>query len=486
MDNVGHFLPELLLSGLLLVVLMQDLVLRGKGRKSLAWVTGLGFVGVAASLLLQWGKFPDGLLFEGMLQVNALTTFFKLIVLLGAGVAVWHTEASLHKRSEYEGSGEYYQLLISVVLGSLLMVSATHLVSLFVALELVSIPSYALVLFAGDKRSKEAGMKYILFGLFAAALMLYGMSFVYGITGGLDYASILEYFEQNALQCSTLLSFALLAVAAGALFKISAAPMHVWTPDVYEGSPMPVVSFYSIAPKVAGLMALMMLVQTSSSVIFFEKITWTSVLALVALVSIVVGNFTALLQKNAKRMLAYSSIAHAGFLMIGFIAGNQAGMNGLLYYVLAYVFINMGAFILVDFLSKKTGSDAMESFAGLGKSYPLVGIFIILVMLALIGMPPTSGFMAKLMVFIALWEAYGASGDNLLMILFVVGLANIVISLFFYLKIPYYMYFRQSPQEVGAAGIGWGSQLLLWLLILPIIGMFFFVSFVNGHLAAIS
>jgi len=395
--------------------------------RALAVVVGLVTLGL---LILQWNA-PNGYLFHHLLYLDHKAVFFKIIILLASLFVLLHIQITHAKLP-----AEFYGILIAVVLGLYLMTMAVNGLSIYLSIELVSVGSYLMASLGSNKKSGEGGLKYLLFGAVSSAVMLYGLSFLYGMTGSLDLTSK-EFAMRLAENHSVILLIVGFLTLAGVLFKLSLVPFHLWTPDVYEASPTPVVAFLSTAPKVAALLVLMRLLSALPA--DFQKIT-----AFIALASILVGNLSALWQNDLKRLLAYSGIAQAGFMLVGLVAFNQAGFESTTYYLVVYVLMNLTAFLLVDLVGN--GQVDLNALVGKGTSLPLLSTCFTIVMLGLVGLPPTAGFTAKLLVFSALWESFQFTNDNWLLALLVVGLLNAVISLFYYLKIPFYLFFRSNIQ----------------------------------------
>ncbi len=347
---------------------------------------------------------------------------------------------------------EWYSLLIAMTLGLFLMTISVNMLSIYLSIELVSICSYLLTALVADRKASEGGIKYLLFGAISSAIMLYGMSLLYGMTGTLDLTAE-SFGTQLAGQDSSVVAVAMMLTLAGLLFKLAGVPFHIWTPDAYEAAPVPVAAFFSVAPKAAGVLVLMRIVTALPLESAFGSVSATVIqtpLAVLALAGILIGNLSALRQTDAKRLLAYSTIAHAGFLLVGVVALNNAGFDAVLFYAGTYVFISLAAFFLIDLLARSNGSDlTISQFAGLGPKQPLLSVALIVVMIALTGLPPTVGFTAKLLSFSALYDTYQQTGNNWLLALFGLGLLNALISLVYYLKIPFLLFFRPavSPTE---------------------------------------
>jgi NADH-quinone oxidoreductase subunit N len=406
----------------------------------------------------------DAFLFGQMLFLDNKAIFFKMIVALVACIMTLHSWTL--KR---QWAGEFYSLMVAIVLGFFLMTLAINLLAIYLSIEVVSIASYLLAALCGNKRSIEASLKYLLFGAVSSAVMLYGMSFIYGITGTLNLSDVAFGEKMGQVLPSIQMVIGIMTLG-GFLFKISAAPFHFWNPDVYEAAPTPVVSFLSVAPKATGLLVLMRLL--SSLPADFQHL-----LMAVVVLSLTIGNFSALTQTNAKRLMAYSSIAQAGFMLVGLIGMSELGVKATTFYAATYIFANMGAFYLFDMLANLKGSHTddiqLEDLKGLGMRYPLVGILLLVCMISLIGLPLTVGFSAKLLVFSALWEHNTGIQSTYLYSLLLFGLLNTAISLFYYLKIPFYLFFRTNDAVQKLPNISVSQIALASLITFPTIWLFF-------------
>jgi NADH-quinone oxidoreductase subunit N len=476
LNNVSDFAPESFLASLFLVIIILDLILRSRSAKIIPWLALSGFL-IALFLVLRQLHGPAQFLFMNMILLDKIAVIFKILFLSAAILTVLFSELSPSFNPGRKGAGEYYAILAAIVLGLNLMAMASNLLMVYLAIEFVSIGSYILTTYNFNKKSAEAGMKYILFGAFSSGIMLYGMSLLYGFTGSLGFDSgvfktALSFVDPIALY------FCLFLISAGILFKISVVPFHIWAPDIYEGAPTPVVAFFSIAPKAAGFALLLKFVSSLAPLDYFGQYSFfdsgylQNCLAVLVLVTLTVGNFSALLQNNAKRMLAYSSIAHAGFILTGVLAFSKSGLTSILFYLPVYLFMNFGAFILVDVLSDLADSEDVRNFKGLGIKFPFIGVIFVLIMIALTGLPPTAGFFAKFFVFSAIWGTYQATGKQIFMIVFLFGLLNNVISLFYYLKIPYYMFFKKGEKNMIKYPSKW-VNILVSLVTIPLLVLFF-------------
>ncbi len=450
-ESAFFVFPEICLLAFLLLILIFDLIFRQKLLWLFTITALLGLFLTTGLLLQQWSltaESSEGLsLFSRMIQLDRLAIYFKILICVSAVFTVlisvnYKSRAgSFHLRS-VKRIGEYYTVLFGLLLGAMLLSMSTHLLIIYLAIELISISSYILTNFNFDERSTEASIKYILYGGVSSGVMLYGMSLLYGLTGTLDMTH--PSFQENiAAAPMILVLFAGLFTLGGFLFKISSAPFHLWAPDVYEGAPTPVVALFSVVPKAAGFVVLMRYTAHFFSQVSFD-FPWQTLLAVIAIITLLLGNFAALWQKNVKRMMAYSSIAHSGFILIGVLSTSSFGMLSVLFYVSVYALMNLAAFLIIIMISRETGSEEISQYRGLGEQYPLIGVLMLIAMISLTGLPPTAGFTAKLFIFSSLWEAYQSSDNLMLLLLLVFGLFNTVVSLFYYLKIPYFMFFKKS------------------------------------------
>jgi NADH-quinone oxidoreductase subunit N len=400
---------------------------------------------------------------RSVLLLDNQAVFYKLVVTVAAFFAILHAWIVIQPRDGLPL--DWLPILLALLLGLYLMTMSVNLLTIYLSIELVSISSYLLTALSANRKASEGGLKYLLFGAVSSAIMLYGMSLLYGLTGTLTLSESVEQLTQND---SFVIYVAGFLTLAGILFKLSLVPFHVWTPDAYEAAPTPVVAFFSVGPKAAALLVLM-------RVLTVFPANFQTPLAVIALASITLGNLSALWQTDAKRMLAYSSIAHAGFLLVGVVAFNETGFEAATFYVATYVFINMAAFLLIDLLAQQRNSSLnIQNFSGLGTTQPLLSAALTAVMIALTGLPPTVGFTAKFLAFSALLEAFQTSGNPWLPALFGIGLLNAVISLFYYLRIPFLLYFRPAPEAYLSDKSPSHPQLILAaVLTIPVLVLFF-------------
>ncbi len=472
LQSFPAFWTEILLVGLLVLLVLLDLIFKRTAGKIIPWVGFAGLIVVASTVFGRQGLIAttSTAFFLGLLRLDGIAISFKYIFLL-AGLLTILISQTGNKLIEKRLPGEFFTLLVAAILGLHLMAMSVNLLSIYLAVELVSISSYILTALLTDRKASEGGLKYLLFGAMSSGVMLYGMSWLYGFTGSLNITEP-DFYQALAQIPAFPLLLTLFLTVAGFLFKIGAAPFHVWTPDAYEAAPLPAVAFFSVAPKAAGLAVLLRLVSPVTSLKPEIVALFVQGLCLIILLTLTIGNFSALWQRNVRRLLAYSSIAHAGFLLIGVAATSLTGTQSLLFYVSAYVFMNFAAFLLVGVAETQTHSQMLSDYQGIGQRLPLFGVAFTVVMLALAGLPPTVGFTAKLFVFSALWETYQTNHQSWLLVVFGVGLLNVAVSLFYYLKIPFLLFFR-SGDELNTIRLGIYEGSLIALMTVLLVVFFF-------------
>lgn len=444
-SSLSFFLPEIVLTVAILLIVIFGLFRKAENEVFCRILTVFVLLAAAAFDINQWlflMPHPQPL-FQNMLLLDHAAVFWKLIFEVAALLTVmmgFKVEGMANKNSEY------YALILAVTLGAHLLAMSNNLLMIFIGIELISISSYILTTFRFNSSATEAGMKYLLFGATASGVMIYGMSWLYAITGTLSFTTV-DFSELLMNGGMIPLVIAGIFVLGGIFFKISVAPMHVWAPDVYSAAPTPVVAFFSVVPKLAGFAILIKWIMVIN--LFGQSpVNWSVVLAIASLVTITIGNFSALWQQNVKRMLAYSSIAHSGFLLVALVAFTPFAMKSLLFYAATFLVMNMATFMLVNRIENNYGLTTMKAYSGFIKVSALTTVLMVILMIALAGLPPTGGFTAKLLIFSALWESYAASGNDWMLYLMIFGLVNTVISLFYYLKIPFYMIFRSSDSVI--------------------------------------
>ncbi|MDJ0659242.1 MAG: NAD(P)H-quinone oxidoreductase subunit N [Crocosphaera sp.] len=437
--NAGTILPEGIVIITLMVVLIGDLI---GGRNARMWLPYGAIAGLLASLLALYTAWdsPSTIGFLGAFNGDNLSIVFRGIIALSTIVTLLMSIRYVEQTGT--SLAEFIAIMLTATLGGMFLSGANELVMIFVSLEMLSISSYLMTGYMKrDPRSNEAALKYLLIGASSSAIFLYGSSLLYGLSGGettLDTisAKILASGDNSSLG----LAIALVFVIAGIAFKISAVPFHQWTPDVYEGSPTPVVAFLSVGSKAAGFALAIRLLVTAFSSIVDE---WHLIFTALAILSMVLGNVVALAQTSMKRMLAYSSIGQAGFVMIGLTAGTDAGYSSMVFYLLVYLFMNLGAFSGVILFSLRTGTDQISEYAGLYQKDPLLTLGLSLCLLSLGGIPPLAGFFGKIYLFWAGWQAelYG---------LVLLALVTSVVSIYYYIRVVKMMVVKE-PHEMSDA-----------------------------------
>ena len=435
--NAGAILPEGIVVITLLTVLIGDLIFGRSAARNLSYIAVGGLLGSIAALVFQWDN-PTPVAFIGAFSSDPLSVVFRAIIVLAAAVTILISISYIEQTGT--ALAEFVMILLTATLGGMLLSGANELVTIFVSLETLSISSYLMTGYMKrDPRSNEAALKYLLIGASSSAVFLYGISLLYGLSGG---ETTLPEIATGIAGANGNLSLGLIVslvfVIAGIAFKISAVPFHQWTPDVYEGSPTPVVAFLSVGSKAAGFALAIRLLVTAFPLVMEE---WHFVFTALAVLSMVLGNIVALAQTSMKRMLAYSSIAQAGFVMIGMVIGTETGYASMVFYLFVYLFMNLGAFTCVILFALRTGTDRISDYAGLYQKDPFLTLALSICLLSLGGIPPLAGFFGKIYIFWAGWKA-GAYGLVLL------ALVTSVISIYYYLRVVKMMVVKE-PNEMS-------------------------------------
>ncbi len=446
-----RFLPEIILTIVATAVMVLESV-TGDGDKT--FLAGLSFAGLTAALFAALAAQTDpGFAFQNMMVVDGFATFFRVLVIAVGMLTVLCSNNYL--RLEGHNCGEYYALVLFSVAGQSIMVSANELIMIFIGLEIASISSYILAGFLrDDKRNNESALKYFLLGSFATAFFLYGVAWIYGMTGATNLTVIREAIAKDPPPAMAVAAAAAMMLV-GFAFKISAVPFQSWAPDVYQGAPAPVSAFMSAGPKAAAF-AIFLRVFTTSFGSVSDR--WEPVVWVVALATMVMGNFAALSQTNIKRLLAYSSIAHAGYVLVAVTTHTEVATSAAMFYLASYAFMNIGAFAVVTHVARK-GEKYVEvaDFAGLGVRQPGTALLLTIFLLSMIGVPLTGGFFAKFYVFKAAIDAH-------LIWLSILGLLNSAVAAYYYLRIIVVMYFHEQPVEGGELlPIAGGLRTALWI-----------------------
>ena len=448
-------LPQILLLILGAVILILDLVMPKQARRNLGWVTA---VGMGLILLLMLPARPDlqpTLSWGSMISHDWLGYTFTMLFIFSAGI----TALFAMDFGELGTRGEFYILMIASTIGMTFMASAADLVMLYLAIESTSIPLYIMAGFLiRDDKSTEAGFKYLLFGAMTSAIMLYGFSLLYGFSGTTSLSQIASSFLQCNISNPALIA-SMLLILVGFGFKISVVPLHFWAPDVYEGAPTPVTGFLSTASKAAGFAVLVRVLM----LVFPNNLgAWGLVLSALAVVTMTLGNLIALTQRNIKRMLAYSSIAHAGYILIGVVTITELGLTGVVYYLIAYLLTNLAAFGIVSAYGRVAGSDEMTAYYGMSRRSPWLALALLVALLSLAGMPPFGGFIAKVLVF-------AAAVNSQMVWLAIVGVLNSIVGVYYYLTVLKYVYLYHSDDDDKPVPITRPYKLALIILVAGIL-----------------
>ena len=469
--NTVHLLsPEIIIVCVAVAVILLDLVVKQK-----ALLAALSVVGLLASLCVSvalWGK-QDNELFNGMIAVDQLAIFFNFLL---CGVAILVILASTDYVSRFSRfQGEYYALLLLSVVGMMFMAASRDLVAIYISLETTSISLYALTAFLKDAKSSEAGLKYLLLGAIASGVLLFGMALIFGVSGQTSLQGIYEAVKGTGLGDNPGLLLGIVLLVAGFGFKIAAVPFHMWVPDVYEGAPTPITAYLSVASKAVGFVVILRVFLGAFGGV--QVADWAMIFAVLAAISMAVGNIIAIQQTNIKRMLGYSSIAQAGYLMVGLAAVSKAtevgdvavfGPTGIIYFISAYAVANLGVFFAVIAITNKINSDEIEGFSGMGKRAPLLSLALTLCLFSLTGLPPAAGFLAKFYLF-------NSAVQHGFAWLVVLGVLNSAISAYYYFRVVKVTWFG-TPESEERVPSSWALRLALFLACVGVLVLFFFPS----------
>ena len=461
--SAAWFRPELVLTSGILLLFLLDLGWKQSRYRVLILTLGaLACIGVAAGCLA-FQPVESRAMFNGMIASDRFATFWKWLFLGAGGLTVL-----IASRSDEFPSlriGVFYALLLSVVLGMFLMASSLDLLMLYLAVELVSLPSYAIAGYKpGDRRAAEASLKYVIYGGVASGIMLFGLSYIYGLTGSTNLTALGVRLENLAVPASAggqaglrvALMVAVIFVLSGIGYKIAAVPWHMWCPDVYEGAPTPFTAFLSVGPKAAGFaLAIRVCYSSLSSGGVSEgfarglaDVPWPAVIGVLSAVTMTLGNFSALHQTNLKRLLAYSSISHAGFALMGLAAASSVGVQSVMIYMLVYLVMNLGAFLAVIVIGQATGSETIADCNGLAHRHPLLAVCFAVFLFSLAGLPPLAGFTGKWYLFIAVLNHYSADGGSWYVTLAIIAALNTAIALYYYVRIVRAMFIEPPAGEL--------------------------------------
>lgn len=482
LNYISYIYPEISVSVFLLIIVLFDLIFH-TNKKAIPYIAIVGLLVTGILVIDQLGFIGHAFTPQlgnaksfGMLAVDPFGSYFKLLVILTTILIVFFSSASDEIDKIKNRLGEYYALIYGMLLGMMVMISASDLILIYLSLELLSLSSYVLAGFTKLRdRNSEAALKYIIYGAVSSGLMLFGISLVYGLTGSTNLFVINSVIQQPQINLFTL-AFASVLIFAGIGYKISAAPFHFWTPDVYEGAPISITAYLSVASKAAGFALLIRFIQTGFTAFvtgdgywtLINAFDWQVLLIVISILTMTLGNFSALWQDNLKRMLAYSSIAHAGYILLGIAVLSNQGLIAVLIYFFVYMLMNLGAFYVVMLIANKTGSENIDDYNGLGSKAPFLGVALAIFLVSLTGLPPTAGFIAKLYLFIALVDA------DMIGVAFI-ALLNTVISLYYYVRVLKHMYLTKSEREIEPIIPSTGNLVYVLLLLVPILifGVYF-------------
>lgn len=440
-NSLSFFVPETILLITFVVAILIDLIFKSV-RHIAGYVSILGLVATFFALNAQCGM--NGSYFLDMIVVDGFSTFFKYIILFSTLIVIIMTFSSKELDENAKSMGEYYSLMMGMTFGMFLLTSASNLILIYLAIETMSLSSYVLTGYTKQiKRASEASLKYVIFGALASGIMIYGVSILFGLTGTMDLFQIHDFLATYSGENLPLVVAGLM-ITVGFAYKISAVPFHYWTPDVYEGAPVTITAYLSVASKAAGFAVLIRFLllgfgefEFTNEAVWntFAVVNWKLIIAILSVMTMTVGNLVALWQDNAKRLLAYSSIAHAGYLLMGVVVMTEVGTMSILLYFFFYMLMNLGAFYIIMMINNKIKSEELDDYVGLGYQAPALGVLMTIFLVSLTGLPPTAGFIGKLFIFSAvvkegwIWLA-------------VIGVLNSVVSLFYYAKIFRNMWLR--------------------------------------------
>ncbi|MCG9133753.1 NADH-quinone oxidoreductase subunit N [Candidatus Poribacteria bacterium] len=469
-----YFSPEILLVIFAVAVVLLDLIVKDRESVAVAYISLVGCLCTFAAVLFTHFSFGDEgpvSLFLGMVRLDVFSSFFKVLLLLATAATILFSLRS--EELDARLKGEYYALLLAITLGMFLMASSTNLLMIFISLETVSLTSYILAGFlTHSPRSSEAAFKYITYGAVASGTMLFGLSLLFGMTGTGDLAQIggrLTELLASGEVAPLAVLIAITFVLAGVGYKIASVPFHMWSPDVYEGAPIPITAFLSVASKSAGFALFIRFFYAGfGNTELMQAVDWPFMLAIVSALTMTVGNLAALPQQNVKRLLAYSSIAHGGYLLMGGVLLTSQGVGAILFYLVVYLFMNLGAFYVVVLIANEVGSEMVDGYRGLSSRAPLVAWAMVIFLVSLAGIPPFAGFFGKWILFTAVLE----QGYYWLAL---VGLLNSVVSLYYYARIVKAMFFEDAGEETESVPFSTGTFALLSVFVIPTI----FIGFIN-------
>lgn len=475
--SIPMFMPEIYLTALFILVLLTDLFF---GKTSVGLCRTVALVGMLLIIFKDMQQFElilngGRLLFGGMLVLHRTAIIFKLVIDVLTIILLlyftWDNKLKAHKK----GLSDLYTIVVGSVLGLHLMVMAINFLSIYLAIEMVSIASYLLVAYKSERSfSTEAGLKYVLFGAACSAIMLYGISLIYAFTGSLDLFS--GTLATGLLHTHIIsVSFALVLILVGIGFKLSFVPVHFWVPDVYEGAATPVTAYLSTLPKIAAFGLLVNFVgpfiADNGPFAGWKAFDFRLALSAIGILTMIAGNFAAVLQNNVKRMLAYSGIGHTGFALMAVVTFTPQGLTALTYYLLMYGLGNIAALALANYFENAEGITDVRDYKGLGFKYPLASVCFVVILVSLTGIPVSAGFTGKLVVFSAVYGVYQQTHDVWLLAMLITGALTTVVALFYYIKIPLNLFLKRT--ELIISENKWSIKLVVLSLIIAAVLLVF-------------
>ncbi|MHB8337147.1 MAG: NADH-quinone oxidoreductase subunit N [Ignavibacteriaceae bacterium] len=489
-DSLKLIKPEIAVTITLVLLVLVDLIMN-KNKKFLPYIFIGGLVVAIYFILAQYSTSSFAFNISknlGMVIVDPFGNFFKILISGASIIVILFSILSNEIKEGADRQGEYYVLIAGMILGMFFMVSSADLILIYVSVELLSLSSYILAGFTKQAiRNSEASLKYVIYGGISSGIMLFGISILYGLTGSTNLYEINSLVQASQVHGFTFVLAGFL-IFVGIGFKISAAPFHFWTPDVYEGAPIPITAYLSIASKAAGFALLIRFIKIT----FIQSIDpngfwhllniidWKTFIIIISILTMTLGNFAAIWQNNMKRLLAYSSIAHAGYLLLGLAVLSNEGIAAILIYFVIYGFMNLGAFLVVMLISNKLGSEEIDDYDGLGSKAPFLSVSLAIFLVSLTGLPPTAGFIGKLYIFLALVDAK-------MIVVAVIALLNTVVSLYYYARVLKHMFLSDSTKETPAFTTSISSIVFVALMLAPILifGIYFtpLVDFAKSSIA---
>jgi len=446
-------MPEIVITLFACVVMLLEPFLSDKRKWILPHLSWIGVFIAAYFCLPLWNSNLS--LWEGQALGDNLAVIFKIIFLLGTLLTILIS----YLKSGHSWGGEYYSLILFSTLGMMIMASSSDLIVIFLGLEVMSIALYVLAGFnRTDLKSNESAMKYFLMGAFSTGFLLYGIALIYGTTGSTN----VNILVNNPHLTEPLFITGLGLILVGLAFKVATVPFHMWVPDVYEGAPTPITAFMAAGPKAAGFAALLRVFLIGLAPL---APMWITILWILAVLTMTLGNVLAIAQMNIKRMLAYSSIAHAGYVLISIVAGGNSGLSSSVFYLLVYSLMTIGSFAVIIALGEKgERNEELSDYRGLGLKYPLLGVCMTIFMVSLSGIPPTAGFVGKFYIF-------SAAVKNGQLWLAIIGVLNSLISVYYYLRVVVIMFMQEAPTTVVVPHSSWSVQIALWLTAITTLGL---------------